>query len=254
MEGSLSLAHDTVAKQGMQPLKIAAFLTGGGLLCADPAWAFRPFDSTDAAIAKPGEFEIELGPLGYRHGPGGGALIAPGLVANYGLSDTWEAVLEGRGVHASSGNRLEDAAASLKVILKPGSFQDQAGISLASEFSVLLPGIGGDHGAGLEWSGIASGKTAWGAYHVNLGAELTREGDGAAFAGFILEGPLDWIVRPVAEARYEWTSGLEDEASILVGAIWQPRESLAFDFALRHASVGGKPDDQVRAGLTFSFD
>jgi hypothetical protein len=75
----------------------------------------------------------------------------------------------------------------------------------------------------------------------------------SAFAGLILEGPLDWTVRPVAELRYERSFGVENEASILVGAIWQPKEELAFDFALRHASISGEPDNQVRAGLTFSF-
>ena len=29
-----------------------------------PAWAYRPFDGTDAAVAAPGEVEIELQPAG----------------------------------------------------------------------------------------------------------------------------------------------------------------------------------------------
>jgi hypothetical protein len=35
------------------------------------AFAYRPFDSTDAAVAAKGEVELELGPLGFlRTGPG----------------------------------------------------------------------------------------------------------------------------------------------------------------------------------------
>ena len=30
---------------------------------ADSALGYRPFDSTDAAVASPGEFELEFGPL-----------------------------------------------------------------------------------------------------------------------------------------------------------------------------------------------
>ena len=30
----------------------------------DPAWAYRPFDGTDAAVAEPGEVEIEFQPAG----------------------------------------------------------------------------------------------------------------------------------------------------------------------------------------------
>src|SRR6516162_10650183 len=61
------------------------------------AWAYRPFDGTDAAVAAPGEVEIELQPAGPRHDEEGTTLIAPATVFNYGLSEGWEAVLEGQG-------------------------------------------------------------------------------------------------------------------------------------------------------------
>ncbi len=32
-------------------------------MLAAPALAYRPFDSTDADVAGPGEFELELGPV-----------------------------------------------------------------------------------------------------------------------------------------------------------------------------------------------
>ena len=38
-----------------------------GLLCllGAPAYAYRPFNSTDVAVAARGEVELECGPLGY---------------------------------------------------------------------------------------------------------------------------------------------------------------------------------------------
>src|SRR5882762_10776794 len=62
-----------------------------------PAFAYRPFDGTDAAVAAPGELEIELQPAGVQHEQGTQTLIAPWTVVNIGLSEGWEAVFEGRG-------------------------------------------------------------------------------------------------------------------------------------------------------------
>src|ERR1700676_232338 len=61
------------------------------------ALAYRPFDGTDAAVAAPGELEIELQPAGPLRENGSTTLIAPATVINYGLSEGWEAVFEGQG-------------------------------------------------------------------------------------------------------------------------------------------------------------
>jgi hypothetical protein len=61
------------------------------------ALAYRPFDGTDAAVAAPGEMEIELQPAGPRRDEGGTSLLAPVTVINYGFSENWEAVFEGTG-------------------------------------------------------------------------------------------------------------------------------------------------------------
>jgi hypothetical protein len=64
-----------------------------------PVLAYRPLDSTDAAVVDSGEVEIELGPAGYlRQGPER-TLIAPAVTFNYGLAPGWEAVLEGKATH-----------------------------------------------------------------------------------------------------------------------------------------------------------
>lgn len=63
----------------------------GLLVWSAPASAYRPFDGTDAAVAKKGEMEIELQPAGRLRDEGGTSLIAPAWVINYGLSEDWEA-------------------------------------------------------------------------------------------------------------------------------------------------------------------
>src|ERR1700738_3765592 len=65
-------------------------------LCAAPAFAYRPFDGTDAAVANQGEMEIELQPAGVMRGADQKTLIAPAAVLNFGLTKEWEAILEGQ--------------------------------------------------------------------------------------------------------------------------------------------------------------
>ena len=56
------------------------------LLGSYPAFAFRPFDGTDAAVADAGEVEIELQPVGRIRQSSDKTLIAPATVFNFGLS------------------------------------------------------------------------------------------------------------------------------------------------------------------------
>lgn len=71
----------------------------GLLACCNPAFAYRPFDGTDAAVATKEEVDIELQPAGRLRDESGTSLIAPATVFNYGFSEDWEAVLEGQGRH-----------------------------------------------------------------------------------------------------------------------------------------------------------
>jgi hypothetical protein len=72
------------------------------------AQAYRPFDGTDAAIAEPGQVEIELGPAQYLQIGSERTLVAPTVVLNYGLSERWELVLQGEAVHSL----MEDSSKS----------------------------------------------------------------------------------------------------------------------------------------------
>jgi hypothetical protein len=90
--------------------------------------------------------------------------------------------------------------------------------------------------------------------HLNLQTQLTREQHADLFISTIIEGPHTWKVRPVAEFFYECEFGQAQTASALVGLIWQVQEKLAFDFAVREAVTNGQPVNEIRAGLTYSFD
>ena len=220
------------------------------------AWAYRPFDGTDAAVAAPGELEIELQPAGRLREGGNTTLVAPATVINYGLSEGWEAVLEGQGqtpLSPSGPTSLTSAGAFLKHVIQPGSLQDQIGPSVATEFGMLLPDSTGRSGIGASLAGIVSQRWDWGTIHLNAATALTRDHHADVFLGGIIEGPSKWSIRPVAEFFYEREFGQSETISGLVGLIWRVRDNLSFDVGLRHALNNGHPVNEVRAGLTFGF-
>ncbi len=235
----------------------AAFLIAIGIATqAGPAFAYRPFDGTDAAVAAPGELEVELQPAGLRHEEDTQTLVAPVTVLNFGLSEGWEAVFEGQGetplLPQQGPTNLIAAGAFLKHVVVPGSLQDKSGPSVATEFGVLLPDSTGDSGVGASWAGIVSQRWDWGTVHFNLETALTRDHHADLFVDTIIEGPSKWKLRPVAEFFYENEFGLEETVSGLVGLILQVNDKLSFDVAIRHALTNGHPVNELRAGLTFA--
>jgi hypothetical protein len=220
------------------------------------AFAYRPFDGTDAAVAAPGEVEIELQPAGRLRDNTGTTLVAPGTVFNFGLSEGWEAVLEGQGqwpLSPSGPTNLTAAGAFLKHVLVPGSLQNKTGPSVATEFGVLLPDSTGASGVGVSLAGIVSQRWDWGTIHLNAQTALTRDHHADLFLDAIIEGPSKWSVRPVAEFFVEQAFGQFNTVSALVGLIWQVRDNLSFDVGLRYALTKGRPVNELRAGLTFGF-
>jgi hypothetical protein len=220
------------------------------------ALAYRPFDSTDPAVADPGEFEIELSPGSFRRDDSGQTWIAPQLRLNYGFAPNWELVIEGQGEHPQfegAPSVLVDSAIFLKTVVREGTLQEQAGPSVAIEVGALLPGINEQSGIGAELAGIVGNQWSWGAIHFTAAAALTRDNRGEMFLGTIIEGPNTWAVRPVAEFVYEREFGASEVFAALAGVIWEAREGLAFDLAVRQAAVDGEPETEVRVGLTFAF-
>lgn len=221
------------------------------------SFAYRPFDSTDAAVADVGQVEVELGPVGFRRTDAERTVVAPAYVINYGFTKNWELVLEGRAEHPLSPaedaqSRLVGDALFLKGVLREGVLQDKTGPSVATEFGALMPGINDELGWGASWLGIVSQRWSGGTVHFNVGAALTREHRGDLFVGTIFEGPYDWKVRPVAEVFYEREFNTAETYSVLAGAIWKVSDSLSFDFGLREAWVNRQPVTEIRAGLTFA--
>jgi hypothetical protein len=231
-------------------------VTLGLVVWSVPALAYRPFDGTDAAVAKKGEVEVELQPAGGLRDQGGTSLIAPSWVINYGLTEDWEAVFEGLGqtpLSPSGPTSLTAAGAFLKHVIVPGSLQDKAGASIATEFGILLPDSTGNSGVGVSFAGIVSQRWDWGTIHLNAETALTRDHRGDLFLGAIIEGPSTWNLRPVAEIFYENVFGNEQTFSGLVGLIYRVSDDLSLDVAVRHALTGGHPVNEIRAGLTFGF-
>ena len=236
-------------------------IAGGATLVAlatwaAPAWAYRPFDGTDAAVADPGEMEIEFQPAGVRRDDTQKFLVAPATVFNLGLPHQWEAVLEGQvetPFSPSGPSSLAATGAFLKHVLREGVLQDKTGPSIATEFGLLLPEVQGDSRFGASISGIVSQRYDWGTVHLNGAAALLRDHNADLFFSAIVEGPITWKVRPVAEVFYEDEVGGSHTVSALVGAIWQVRDNLSFDVGIRHALTDGRPVDELRAGVTFGF-
>ena len=61
-----------------------------------PALAYRPFVSTDAAVAEPKEVEIELGYFNLERTRRETTITTPSMVLNFGLTKKWEVVGEFR--------------------------------------------------------------------------------------------------------------------------------------------------------------
>ena len=237
-----------------------AAISALALLChAGPALAYRPFDGTDADVAKAGETEIEFGPVQWLRQGGKRFLQAPALIANVGLSREHELVVEGR--HEIALDRepgeprsaLIDDGAFIKQVLRRGVLQDEPGVSVATEYGVLLPEVNGTHGTGFSLAGIVSQRWQAATVHLNAVLARTREHEPDLFLGTIAEGPFAWTLRPVAEVFTERTRGGPRTDSLLVGAIWRVREGLSFDAGVRSARVGDEAVHEVRLGLTWAF-
>jgi hypothetical protein len=237
----------------------ATFILAGTLaLTSGAALAYRPFDSTDAAVADDGEFELELGPIGSLREGASRSRVAPAAVANFGISEDREIVLQGQRQTLldadASGPRTSvvDTGLFIKQVLRRGALQDEPGPSVATEYGFLLPTFHGESGTGFSTAGILSQRSDLGTVHLNSVLSLTRSHRADLLLGAILEGPYTWAVRPVAEVFVEQQVGGGRTRSNLFGAIWRIRDGLSFDLGVRQAHVGSEGVHEVRLGLTWS--
>ena len=220
------------------------------------AWAYRPFISTDAAVADVNEMEIELGYFNWEREKGKTTFFSPKAALNYGFLHNFELVGEFAVEEPGHGSvRLVDAALSVKAVFKEGVLQEKDGVSFAIEAGPLLPSTNKDEkGVGFEGIGILSGKLKPVTYHVNFGGGVDREHDPFAVLGLIVELPITPKLRLVGEIDVESVRGSSPNNSALLGVIWQaPWQNLSLDAGLRrgisHAAAGW----MFTTGLTFSF-
>jgi hypothetical protein len=221
------------------------------------AFAYRPFVSTDAAVAAPGDVEIELGYFNFERDKGRTTFIVPKTVLNYGIINNLEVVGEfavEEPLHRSA--RLVDAALSLKAVLKEGVLQDRAGLSFAVEAGALMPSSTKEEKRfGFEGTAILSGKLEPLTYHLNLGGGIDRaRSDPFAAWGAIAEFSVTPKLRLVGEISGESVRGNGPDVSALIGLSWNPSQStLAFDAGLRRGITRASADWMFTTGLTFSF-
>ena len=184
-------------------------------------------------------------------------LFAPGLRVNYGFTPDWEATIEGHLTHALAADIPETSLigniAALKGVLREGSLQEKLGPGIATELDVLLPGLHDERGTGVSLTGIVSQQWSLVTVHINAAVALTRDQHIDYFLDTIIEGPHDCPVRPVTEFSYELDVGQFETRSGLIGAIWQVKDNVAVDFAVRGARINDHTAGEIRAGVTFAF-
>lgn len=227
------------------------------LLSASTAWGYRPFVSTDAAVADPKELEIELGYFNLERSRGKTTFIVPKVVLNYGVIRDVEVVGEFEVAEPShEGAQLVDPGLFLKAVLKEGILQEQEGLGFAVEVGPLLPStVQGEQRLGFEGIGILSGRLLPFTYHLNVGGGVDRtQSNPFVIWGMIVELPVLPRFRLVGEVNGESVKGEPANNSGLFGFIWQPPSSkILIDGGIRHGFSAGAPDWQFTMGLTFGF-
>lgn len=221
------------------------------LLVPAVAHAYRPFDGTDAAVAAPGELELELGPAqGVRIG--GATTYLPGALFGAGVARDFELLLH---VADAIGGGNDSAVASelvVKSVLRHGGLQGGGGPSLALEAGVLFPTVPANGTQTGALGGVIASQV-WDlvTIHVNVEAVYGRRRAFGPIASVIAEGPENWEVRPVGELLVADVD--ERVVSLLGGAVWRANAKVAFDGAVRIARIGERDAIELRAGLTLAF-
>jgi hypothetical protein len=237
------------------------------LLTAPSAWGYRPFVSTDAAIANPGDLEVELGYFQYartggqdvfQFGRAPNVFSTPTAVLNYGLTESLELVGQFTVERElTEGWALVDNGLFVKAVLKEGVLQDRAGPSIALEVGPLLPASAAPTGGvGFESIGILSLGLGPVLYHFNAGGgidQVTAQPFG--IWGTIAELLLTPAYRLVGEIAGEDISRERPQHSALLGVIWRPfpEREIWLDAGVRRGLTRAVPDWQATLGISFAF-
>jgi hypothetical protein len=227
------------------------------LLPAIPVWGYRPFVSTDAAVADPNAFEIELGYFNWQREIREETLTVPNLVINYGIFPNLELVGE-FAIEEPRHERVQlvDPALSVKAVLREGILQEKTGPSFAIEAGALLPSTRkSENRLGFQGAAILSGRAAGLTYHLNLGGGVDRARNHPFMIwGVIAEVPVTEKLRLAGEINGENAKANGAGNSALLGFIWNsPLPNVAVDGAVRRGISRAAADWIVTTGVTFSF-
>lgn len=222
------------------------------------AFAYRPFVSTDAAVADEHTWDIELGFVNLSQEDGQTTVATPSLRVNYGLRKNWEVVGEADVQMYQEGpdrdSELREPGLSLKGVVREGVLQHQQGPSVALESGILLPStVRGEGRTGFEGLGVVSGRLFDVVYHLNLGGELDRhELNPNGLWGVIIEYPFEGKIRLVGEVTGVVKRRDVPENSGLLGIIVEVGR-VDVDVGVRAGLSAAAPDWGVTSGITFSF-
>ena len=218
------------------------------------AFAYRPFDGTDPAVAEPGEIEIELQPAGVLRESSQTTLIARHrdqlrLSPKIGKPSCRD---RSKRRYRRGPSSLSAAGLLLKHVLRPGSLQNMSGPSVATEFGVLLPDTIGDWVL-VQACAESSRNAGTGAPFISTQRPRSR-----ASIMAMSSSEASWKVRRNGQCDGWWKCSTRKNwqshtISGLVRAIWQVRDNLSFDVGVRHALTNVHSVNEVRVGMTFGF-
>jgi hypothetical protein len=227
------------------------------MAASSPVLAYRPFESTDAAVAETSKLEVEFGYLEFANDDGRNSL-EPSLRLNYGIAERFEVSLEGNlqvfDSHSSHDLQLLDPEFSLKCVLLEGPLQDAVSpIGVAVEFGLLFPETTEDSTWGFESVLIATWRLRGFTFHLNAGAEWQREEQDPAFVwGLIVERPISRELRAGVELNGEAVKSGPDVVSALFGLIWE-HGKVAYDAGIQFGLSDAAADIALTGGLTFKL-
>jgi hypothetical protein len=228
------------------------------LLVATDAWCYRPFVGTDADVARLHDLEVETGLIGLSRDSGHNVYTIPNpLVLNYGLVRHVEVVGQ-FAVIAPDGqaSQLSDPELAVKVVLKEGELQDQPGVSVALESSLLFSStLPEENRIGFEEAFMFSRKLLGLTFHLNLGGGVERSAS-LPFAayGLITEFPLSKRLRFVDEINGESINTRTPDTSDLAGFLWEPYwNDVVIDAAYRRGLSAVSQTWSVQAGISIAF-
>lgn len=228
------------------------------VIFAVQAHGYRPFLSTDAGVAKSGEVEFEIGYFGVSLAKDDLTFLVPTVVINFGFLDRFEIVGQfnvEKPIH--EGFQIDDAALSLKGVLKDGFLQGKEGVSIAFEADLLFPSTFPDRSRfGVEGTGILSAKIDPMIFHFNLGGGIENSKSNFFILwDLITELPVNENWRFVNEFVGQHVINGINDISTLLGCIWQtPWPALTLDTGVRRGLTADALDWQFQLGFTLGID